>query len=61
MKEKNKLKKIVICLMCIFLLSGCTKQLKGKDNKVITSVKNIKKNDIIDVELSDGCIKAEVK
>lgn len=32
-----------------------------KDNKVITSVKNIKKNDIIDVELSDGCIKAEVK
>ena len=37
MKEKNKLKKIVICLMCIFLLSGCTKQLKGKDNKVITN------------------------
>lgn len=32
-----------------------------KDNKVITSVKNIKKNDIIDVELSDGCIRAEVK
>ena len=37
MKEKNKLKKIVICLMCIFRLSGCTKQLKGKDNKVITN------------------------
>ncbi len=37
MKEKIKLKKIVICLMCIFLLSGCTKQLKGKDNKVITN------------------------
>ena len=37
MKEKNKLKKIVICLMCIFLLSWCTKQLKGKDNKVITN------------------------
>lgn len=37
MKLKNKNKKLIICLICVCLLSGCTKQLKGSDNKVITN------------------------
>lgn len=37
MKPKNKNKKLIICLICVCLLSGCTKQLKGSDNKAITN------------------------
>lgn len=32
-----KTKKIILILMCLFLLSGCTKTLKDKDNKVVTN------------------------
>lgn len=37
MKKKNNYKKILIILMCVFLLSGCTKQLKDEDNNVVTN------------------------
>lgn len=37
MKKKNNYKKILIILMCVFLLSGCTKQLKDDDNNVVTN------------------------
>ena len=37
MKKNNNLKKIIIMLICIFLLSGCTKTLKDKDKKVIVN------------------------
>ena len=36
-KDKLKLKKILIYLLCVLLLSGCTKQLKDKDKKVVTN------------------------
>ena len=32
-----KTKKIILILMCLFLLSGCTKTLKDKDNNVVTN------------------------
>ena len=35
--KKNK--KILIMLTCVFLLTGCTKTLKDKDNKAITNEK----------------------
>ena len=35
--KKNKFVKIIIIIICIFLLSGCTKQLKGKDKKVVVN------------------------
>lgn len=34
-----KKKKIVILLLCLFLLTGCTKTLKDKDNKVVKNEK----------------------
>ena len=34
MKQNNK-KKILILLMCIILLTGCTKTLKDKDNNIV--------------------------
>lgn len=34
---KNKKKKIILLVMSIFLLTGCTKTLKDEDNKVITN------------------------
>ncbi len=39
MKKSNKLKKktILIMVICIFLLSGCTKTLKDKDKNVVTN------------------------
>ena len=37
MKKNNK--KILTILMCTLLLTGCTKQLKDEDNKVITNEK----------------------
>lgn len=40
MKNSNKnTKKILIILTCILLLTGCTKQLKGKDKEVIKNEK----------------------
>ena len=33
--KKKSIKKILIIIMCIFLLSGCTKQLKDKNNKTV--------------------------
>lgn len=36
--KKNK-KRILILVLCIFLLSGCTKQLKDNKNRVITNEK----------------------
>ena len=32
-----KTQKIILILMCLFLLSGCTKTLKDKDNNVVTN------------------------
>lgn len=34
---KNKKVKIVLIIMCIFLLTGCTKTLKDKDKNVVTN------------------------
>ena len=34
---KNKTSKIIIILMCIFLLSGCTKTLKDKDKNAVVN------------------------
>lgn len=34
---KNKSVKIILIIMCIFLLSGCTKTLKDKDKNVVTN------------------------
>ena len=36
-KKTNNTKKLFIILMCIFLLTGCTKNLKDKDNNVVTN------------------------
>ena len=36
-QKKNKIKKILIIIMCVFLLSGCTKTLKGKDKKTVVN------------------------
>jgi len=33
----NKRKKIIISLLCLFLLSGCTKTLKDEDKNVVTN------------------------
>ena len=35
MKQKNKIKKILLITMCIFLFTGCTKTLKDKDKKAV--------------------------
>ena len=35
--KNNKNKKIIILVLCIFLLSGCTNTLKDKNNRVITN------------------------
>ena len=35
--KKKKSTKLLILVICIFLLSGCTKQLKDKNNKVVTN------------------------
>ncbi len=35
--KKIKLKKIILMIMCIFLLSGCTKTLKDKNKNVVTN------------------------
>lgn len=37
--NQNKKRNIIILLLCIFLLSGCTKNLKDEDNKVVTNEK----------------------
>ena len=37
--NKNKSKKILLILACVLLLTGCTKQLKDEDNKVISNEK----------------------
>lgn len=34
---KKSTKKLILIITCIFLLTGCTKQLKDKDNNVITN------------------------
>lgn len=39
MKKKNKKSKIVILLLCLTLLTGCTKMLKDKDNKIVQNEK----------------------
>ena len=36
-KFNTILKKITISVMCIFLLSGCTKQLKDENKQVVTN------------------------
>lgn len=36
-KNNNNKKKIIIILICVFLLSGCTKQLKDEDKNVVTN------------------------
>ena len=33
----NKRKKIIVSLLCLFLLSGCTKTLKDEDKNVVTN------------------------
>ena len=33
----NKKRKIIVSLLCLFLLSGCTKTLKDEDNKAVTN------------------------
>ena len=33
----SKKRKIIVSLLCLFLLSGCTKNLKDEDNKVVTN------------------------
>ena len=35
MKNKYKIKQIFIIIMCVLLLSGCTKTLKDKKNNVV--------------------------
>lgn len=35
--NQNKKKKIIILIICIFLLSGCTKTLKDEDKNVVTN------------------------
>ena len=35
--KQNKKKKILIIIMCLFLLTGCTKTLKDEDNNVVTN------------------------
>ena len=37
--KKNSLKKIIIVLLLLVTLTGCTKQLKGEDNKVVQNEK----------------------
>ena len=37
MKKRNK--KIIIVLLALLLLTGCSKQLKDKDNKIVTNEK----------------------
>lgn len=44
-----KKRKIVILLLCLFLLTGCTKMLKDKDNKVV-------KNDITGQTITENII-----
>ena len=51
----------------VIVNSGADKGKKGtiiaisrKDNKVITSVRDVKKKDVINVQFNDGEIKAEV-
>lgn len=39
MKNNKKLKKILIIVCCIFLLSGCTKTLKNEDNQIVKNEK----------------------
>ena len=34
---KKNAKKLILLFMCIFLLTGCTKQLRDKNNKVVTN------------------------
>ena len=43
-ENKNKIKKILIVLVCVFLLSGCTKTLKDKNEKVISLYEKNKVN-----------------
>ena len=35
MKQKNKIVKILLVVLCLVTLTGCTKQLKGEDNKIV--------------------------
>ncbi len=37
MNQKNRKKITIILIVCLALLSGCTKQLKDEDNKVVTN------------------------
>ena len=39
MKNKYKIKQIFIIIMCVLLLSGCTKTLKDKKNNVVINKK----------------------
>lgn len=39
MKKNNKMKKCLLILLCIFLLSGCTKTLKDEDKQIVKNEK----------------------
>ena len=37
MKKQKKIVKLIMVVLCVMLLSGCTKQLKDKDKNVIVN------------------------
>lgn len=39
MKQKNKIVKILLVILCLVTLTGCAKQLKGADNKIVKDEK----------------------
>ena len=55
----NLLNKLEILNPLLTLKRGYT--ITKKDNKVVTSVKELKKNDKIDIELSDGSVKGIIE
>ena len=40
MKKRNK--KIIVLLLAVLLLTGCSKQLKDKDNNIVKMKKQVK-------------------